>query len=509
MTLFLTRERSKNQASANGSLRRRRGSTLLITMIISGIVFLLSISLFSLSSGSTQIAYQAMQKVQATELAEAGDHALYAQIQNALYASTYTSSANITSGTLGDTGSYSAVLVRTSSPVLPPASDMTTTAQSGTVQTTTETMVANNPAATPPSTTTTVTITKTDTSTSPAIKISSTSKSLMTQVYIFTMEGRGTAPNGVKSSAQATFESTLTTQSGLNYFTFPNGALVSNGNIQLQGNSKTQDPSGTTLHGAGALANGVVSSVGSAYYIDGQIAVAPASYNTSLAALSPVNNPSSSLTQLAAPIPFPSSSLISNITSTWLSAAQSSGTTYSSSSLPGTITGSCVINGNIDMTHGMNLTLDPGTNPQPVVVYVNGNIDYANGNGVITNKGVILVCTGTFYLGNNGTYTCTQMPNSLLASLSTSSTAITVTGNGTMTVGVVQALNGGVLLGGNGTLTGSIEAGKAGANGGIVLQGNPTVIYPPGLNANSQGDTNNPPPPHYTAGTFSQWVATL
>ena len=482
----------------------QRGIALPITMMALLGVSITGLLFYSLSVGATLLTNRGAIKTQATSLAEAGINAMFASI-----------SSGLRSGTLTSATAIAAVTVPTTTLYRTPGD---TTTGDGTFSA--SVVSASGP----------TTYTTTDNTKSPPVVT-------YTDVYSVTVQGTGTGTNGVQSTIRATFNDVqLRNNTDGVYNTYPDGALISNGPIVLQGNASTQ--SSVTMHGAGAMANGVISNVGNAYYVDGPISVAPASYSATQTALTKINDYTGTLTQLSAPITaFETPAMISYEQTQWISDAQSSGnvlggavgttgTGYSPAT--GTLTAPAYINGDLNVQGGATLTLSrPSGAVGPVVVYVNGNINFTNGNGSIINNGVTLVCTGTFNCGKNSTYSVGNYPagsvdskgNSIagtpmysdsgLISLSNSSTALSITAGADAKIGICKALNGGVALSGTATLTGSIIAGGSGAQSGIQLAGNPTIIYPGGLNATDQNDPMPKTIQYYTPDTINRWVQTL
>lgn len=505
------------RALSRSPRRVRRGMVLPMTLLLLLAGLLVGVGVFTLSGTSSQMAERASQKAQATALAYAGVHALYAQVSQ--YMNTSASygvyagpsavpavgSASTLSSTLGgvtsNDGAYSARLTNaTPTPVIAYVYDSHGNVTGGTA------------------------------------------------TYTFTAKGIGTAPNGVQSTVYATFiikGSQTPASTGGTPFTFPSGAMVSNGNVVLQGSSRTTDA--TSNHGAGAMANGVISHKGSSYAVDGPLAAAPNSYSATLAAMgSSPNDYGGTVTQLAAPITFPDSATLSSWQDTWTQEAKESWTAFptghvlSSYSGGGTLTAPAYINGNLSISGALTVTPDtmaphPAaayTGAPPVyVLYVHGNVTFANGNSSLLNNGVMIIADGTVSVGKNSAYSVGTYPNNTpyktasgsslkgqpmyqssgLISFSASSNAITMGGNANANVGFVYAINGGITVAAAATYYGSLVSGQSGSTGGISLQAG-TLVYPQGLNSNNVGlpaANQSAVLSSYTAGALTNWVQTL
>lgn len=501
--------------------RFQRGAVLGITAVFVFLVCLLVLGIASLSLTSSRVAEAAHQKAQATALAEAGVQSLYAQV------ATYLSTSS----------SYAAYTGPSAVPASGPDPSLSSTFNSTTATDGSYSASLVNPTPTP------VVVYTYD---------SHGNANGGTATYTFQAKGIGTAPNGVKSQIYASWTvkgSSTPASTGGAPFTFPNGAMVSNGNIVLQGSSLTTDSAGG--HNAGGMANGVISNKGNSYSVDGPLSAAPSSFSASQSALgSSPNDYTHSVTALSAPIVFPTSATVSSWTSTWVSEAKETWSAFPSGHIIGstynvsgntTLTAPAYINGDLTISGGT-LTITPDTTapaPTPAyvgapplyVVYVHGNINFSTGNSNLINNGVMLVCDGTFSCGKNSSYQVGTYPSNTpykdsagrslkgqmmyqtsgLISLSPSANAITIGGNGSANIGLAYAINGGATISGNGTYTGSLISGKAGSGGGIVLQAG-SLIYP--LNLNS-AFTGLPAPNQsstmqsYSANPLGQWVQTL
>jgi len=460
--------------------RLQRGIAMITTMMMVSILAILGVAYMSMSATSSRISLRGYQKTQASAAAEAGVHAMFASVTQTLRSGSGTM-PTIQSTTLSSTfggvtnsdGTYSASVISDPNQQTPVIDGNGVT--TGYINT-----------------------------------------------YTVTAQGTGTSPDGL---ANATVRATFTVSERLadlpghgSSFTFPNAALASNGNILLQGNAKTQ---AITLHGAGADANGVISNKGNAYSVDGPISVAPASLAATQAALG--NSPNclgNTVTALAAPLAFPDAATVETWKQTWKAESEQTYPAYpggnivagNDSPAVGTLTVPAEINGDLNLPKGT-LTLSPDSHATaPYILYVHGNINFPTGNVTLNNSGVLIVCDGVFSMGKNSTYNTTGLTAGGLVSLSTSSNAITIDGGATATIGVCYAVNGGVSVGGNGTLTGSIISGQTGATGGIALAGNPTIIYPGGLNTTFTGlppADNLAVTQQYTPTSPMNWVQTL
>lgn len=497
--------------------RAQRGSILSMTLLFLLTSLMVGVGLFTLSGTSSRMAERASQKAQATALAYAGVHALYAQVSQ--YMSTY--------------ASYTAYAGPRAVPTSGAAPTLSSSINSITQADGTYTASLTNP--TP----------------SPTIVFKYDSKGNIvggTATYTFTARSTGTASNGVQSTVYATFTikgSQTPASTGGTPFTFANGAMVSNGNVSLQGSARTTDASGG--HGAGAMANGVISHKGNSYQVDGPLSASPNSYKATLAAMgtSP-NDYGGTVTQLPAPVTFPDSATVSSWQDTWTQEAKESWSAFPSGHLlssysgSGTLTTPAYISGNLNVSGSLTITPDTSAphpalayaNAPPVyVLYVHGNITFANGNSSLLNNGVMIVCDGTISIGKNSTYQVGTYPNNTtytsasgaslkgqpmyqssgLISLNSSSNAITMGGNANANVGFVYAVNGGITVAAAATYYGSLVSGQSGSTGGITLQAG-SLVYPQGLNSNYLG---LPPPnqsavtSYYTASGLINWVQTL
>ena len=470
----------------NNRRRRIRGAAMITTMMMITVLAVIGVSYMAMSSNSSRIAHRAFQKTQSTALAEAGVHAMFSQVTQTLRSGsatmptiTATSLTSTVGGVTYNDGTYSATVI--SSPYVKTAVVDASGNTTGYIET-----------------------------------------------YTVTAEGTGTSPDGLTSSkVRATFTVSQrdTDAAGTGAaFTFPDDAVVSNGNILLQGSSATHDM--TSFHGAGVSANGVISNNGNSYSIDGHISAAPASYTATQSALggSP-NCLGNSVTQLAAPISFPDAATIATWQRTWASESSEATPTYSGGhTIPGsyttpgitmTMTAPLVINGDFNISHQANLTLNPEAGATaPYILYVHGNLTFDQGGCDVVNNGVLIVCDGVVTIGKNSTYNTptSKLTTSGIISLNTSSNAISLTAGSDEQVGLCYAVNGGVLASGTATITGSVISGQTGATGGISLQGNPTINYPGHLNKNFTG---LPPSDtwtvsqQYTPTSPMNWVQTL
>lgn len=438
--------------------RQRRGFALMLTLVTLTIIALLCLSCYSLSTTLFSVSNRAYQKVQATALATAGAQSLYTQLAVALEKGTYTGTAaqntvaqTSLSSTFGTSatqdGSYSASVISAT--------------------------------------------TSTDSTKSPVT------------IYTFVIQGVGTSADGfTQSKTQVTFTDTKPYPGN----DFPNGALVSSGDIRLSNKSATRDID--TLHDAGAWANGVISSSDKQYNIDGVISVAPGGYSGTVASLgsSPNDHPPSGTTAVRQINPsmyaFPSTATVSTWQNNKIAQAQSTGT-WTSTGIVGNgtvgmnttgttvITGPAYINGDLVLGSGTT-TLSANSNTSaPNVVYVHGNVSFSTTSGTLENNGVIFVCDGTFTSGNSTQYRIygTTSGNtgagsnplyatSGLLSLNSSANAVTFSSSVSSTIGFVYAINGGITLNGSADLTGSVTSGQGSAGGGVTDSGGRTLWYP-------------------------------
>ena len=178
--------------------RCRSGSVLPLALVLLLVMMILGLAMFSLSSTSGTLSDSGYQKMRATASAEAGIHALYAQMASALDSVTTlpTSAAGALNSTINGVsttdGSYSAMLTNTS--------------------------VAGS-------------------------------------VTTYSVQSTGTAPNGTtKSVIVSTFTSTMPAGGP---FHFPDDSIISNGPIQL-GNSHVYTLDDTNTNIASVAANGSV-----------------------------------------------------------------------------------------------------------------------------------------------------------------------------------------------------------------------------------------------------------
>jgi Tfp pilus assembly protein PilX len=463
---------------------RRRGAAMITTMMMITVLAVMGVSYMSMSATSNRIAYRAYQKSQATALAEAGVHAMFSQVTQTLRSGSSTMPTIATTSLITTAGGN-------------PTNDGTYSAT-----------VLSDPYV------------------RTAVVDGNGNTTGYIDTYTITAQGVGTSPDGLATSkVHATFtvsqRETEAVGSGA-AFTFPNAAVVSNGNVLLQGSSMTKAL--VTLHGAGVEANGVISNNGNAYSIDGPIAAAPASYSATTAALGATPNCyQNSVSQLASPISFPDAATIATWKATWATeAAETTGNYPSGHTINGsyttpsgnmTLTSPCVINGDLNISHNCTLTLNQdASGASPYIMYVHGNINFATGGCNVTNNGVLIVCDGVVTIGKNSTYTCNNLTSGGLISLNTSSNAISLTAGSNEQIGLCYAVNGGVLVSGTATVTGAVISGQTGATGGISLQGNPTIAYPGSLNSNFTGlppSDNLQVTQQYTPTSPMNWVQTL
>lgn len=191
--------------------RARQGAALPLTLIIFLVTTVLGLVIFTLSTTSSHLAFLGWQKTQATAAAEAGVHALYAQIAAAQDATPPTTPPATASGTLSSTvgasttgdGSYSASV--------------------------------------------------------------SSATAAGTTTHTFT--STGTAADGVTRSTVRTRCTAIQVPGGP--FTFPDGSLISNGPIRF-GNSHTATVDNSGIMMASVISNGAIT-LGNNAFVDGSL----------------------------------------------------------------------------------------------------------------------------------------------------------------------------------------------------------------------------------------------
>jgi len=259
-----------------------------------------------------------------------------------------------------------------------------------------------------------------------------------------------------------------------------NGAMISNGNVEVYGSVVVQavDKNNSVLPEAriaDVRANGQITGNGSAV-VDGRVAAAGSVNIGSVTATAG--------TKSGAPrIAFPTPTKINAWTEQWVGDAKKTGNVVASGlSLKNgdttTITGPACINGEIKMTGGT-LTF-AGDGP----IYVNGNVTMS-GNSRLVN-GSNLVVAGTFKqtgntLDSTPAYEAapspTQAPPGLIVLSDDQNSAVMLTGGATNNqYSLIYAVNGGISVEGNTKVNGSLVAG--GKNAKLTSQGNYTHSYP-------------------------------
>lgn len=429
----------------------KSGSALFYCLPLILALFVICVSLFTTSTSSSKISKIGWDKTQADALAETGISALYSQMTNV--------PAN--SSTIN-------------------ASPIATTTLSGTLGT--------EPA-------------EADGTYSSRVLSSSSANVGGQLTYTYVIEGTGTSRGGSPTSkCRTTFTMTANGMSG---YTLGDQAIKTAGNVTLSGGSFTQDNSGN--HAASISANGYIADSSSGLTIDGT-----ASYYSS----SSLSGKAYAIDPLTSPMSFPDSTTTSSWRTTWINQSEEStpshpGGNIVSGSLSygvnGTLTGPIYISGNLTVSGGHTLTInpDPAATP-PCVVFVHGSVTVSGGSSLV-NNGVLIVSDGTqTYSGGAGVYSVKDMVNCGLISFSTSSNnAVSITGgSGVANVGVIYAINGGATLSGGSVFQGSLTAGGVGST--VTLSGGSSVRY--------QGGWNNgfgPFAPGYTASGLTHWVRTL
>jgi hypothetical protein len=253
---------------------------------------------------------------------------------------------------------------------------------------------------------------------------------------------------------------------------FPTGAINAGGDVTGGGHMPVYaDPSDSVPNDANVKANGDVTSFttivqGDTYAVgtDSQVGADGATHSGS------------------APITLPNSSYVSNFTSYTYNQAFNNGTVVSPSSLSsgGTYSGNTYIgnssgtsgSGNLDLTSGT-VTFNGG------VVFIDGNLCLSGHANVVVNGTTILVVRGQFaQAGNSASYNASSGSHVVLAALGGDASpspcsagngpySFSVSGNGNQNLGLVWTPNGSTELGGNGNLTGAVDAGvNAVLNGG-------------------------------------------
>ena len=279
----------------------------------------------------------------------------------------------------------------------------------------------------------------------------------------------GYTPDRATANAKArVVEVEVSFSSSGGVFSFPNGALAAGGDIWMTGNAGTYtDPS--TEHQASVHANGNFNGTGN-HNVDGDITAVGTVIGGNAYGVKMGGVP---------PMPFPTQQQIDDWQADLLAEAMTGPTL---TSLSGTVIAPAYVSGNFKLKGNNTVTLQG-----PGVIYVDGNLELS-GNSQMTNNGVILATAGTYKISGNSTYEVTSPETAGLVSFSTSTEALTLTGNGSAaTQGFAYAPNGGAKITGNGAFYGSVVAGND-----MTITGNGGVIYPADLNTNL---TIGPPTP--------------
>lgn len=402
---------------------RRQGMMLLLTTFALICLTLLGLALYSLSITSSRLADSGYQKVQATALADAGVEALYAQVASTVPGGTSASPVWATTA-IGSTALTSPLTGR---------SNGTFSAQ----------MAAASP-------------------------------SYSGGLYTFQVQGAGVAPNGTtRSQVTALFATTGT------HFTFPNGAIISNGPVTF-GNSHTGTSDLSGAHQGNVYANGDII-VHKNNTVDGAVTAAPG-YSVTGAAYVSQGVTAPTVT------PFPTAAQLQQWQASWLNTAKT-GTTYPSNAVPAVITAPAYISGSLTS----NVTIIP-TSGARSVVYIAGTISgdiKADSDGITTDT-VTIICTGPLTSQTvsslNGPSGCT------LVTLAAQSDAIALTNHSSMT-GTFYAAYGGATIRNPGMVfDGTLIAGGTdpalGGTGSVTFGnggGNAVVTFPGGNFDSSSG----------------------
>lgn len=395
---------------------------LLITVFALTSLVLLGLGLYSLSVTASRLADRGYQKVQATALADAGMQAFYAQIAS-------TPPTGTSASPVWGTTDISATTL--TSP-LSGRGNGTFSAQ-----------------------------------------MASSSPSYSGGLYTFQVQGTGVSPDGTATSKVTALFATTGP-----HFTFPNGAIISNGPVTF-GSSHSGTSDFSSNHSGNVYANGNVI-IGKNSTVDGTVTVAP---GFSVISTNPAVVTAPTVT------PFPTAANLQQWQASWLKTAQS-GTTYMPASVPATVVAPAYISG--DLTS--NVTIIPKSGAASVV-YVAGTIfgNITVSSDGITTDAVTIVCTGPLAASTvssvNGPSGCT------LVTLAAQTNAIALNNHTNMT-GTFYAAYGGITLK-NPSLTfdGTLIAGGTdpalGGTGGVTFGnggGNAVVGYPGGnFNGSSTG----------------------
>jgi len=404
---------------------RGRGMILLITVFALTGLALLGMGLYSLSVTTSRLADRGYQKVQATALADAGAQALYAQI----------ASTPLTGTSASPIWGTTAIPATTLISPLSGRSNGTFSAQ----------MASGSPLHSG-------------------------------GLYTFQIQGTGVSPDGTATSKVTTLFATAGP-----HFTFPNGAIISNGSVTF-GNSHTGTSDLSSGHSGNVYANGDII-ISKNDTVDGTVTVAPGFG---------VIGTNSAVVTAPVVTPFPTTAQLQQWQASWLKTAQL-GTTYASASVPATVIAPTYISGDL----ASNVTIIP-TSGTASVVYVAGTI---SGNITVLSDGitadtVTIVCTGPLTASTissaNGPSGCT------LVTLAAQTDAISLSNHSNMTGAFYAAYGGIVLKDPHMTFDGTLIAGGTdpalGGTGGVSFGnggGNAVVGYPGG---NFNGSSSGLPP---------------
>ena len=395
---------------------------LLITVFALTSLVLLGLGLYSLSVTASRLADRGYQKVQATALADAGMQALYAQIAS-------TPPTGTSASPVWGTTDISATTLTS------PLSGR----RNGTF----------------------------------SAQMASSSPSHSGGLYTFQVQGTGVSPDGTATSKVTALFATAGP-----HFTFPNGAIISNGSVTF-GHSHTGTSDLSSNHSGNVYANGNVI-IEKNSTVDGTVTVAPGFS---------VIGTNAAVVTAPTVTPFPTAANLQQWQVSWLKTAQS-GTTYMPASVPATVVAPAYISG--DLTSNVTIIPKSGT---ASVVYVAGTIfgNITVSSDGITTDAVTIVCTGPLAASTvssvNGPSGCT------LVTLAAQTDAISLNNHSDMT-GTFYAAYGGITLKNPGmTFDGTLIAGGTdpalGGTGGVTFGnggGNAVVGYPGGnFNGSSTG----------------------
>lgn len=406
-----------------GSKRQSRGSSLLMSLSVLTLLLVGCMSVVSLSSTSSMMSYRAWQKSEADSLAEAGVNAMYAQLSTAdpntklpdESAIPQTLMKSLSQRGPADEGTYSAVIL-----------DKRTLIVDGKQQTR------------------------------------------------YTILGTGISS---RTNTRSEVRASVTVSSGGKDLTYADdAAIVSNGDVVMTDDSFTKDFDG--LDRASVFANKAIINTSAVVTIDG-----------TASALLPSNivGTAKAIVPLSSPIKFPSDSEMAEWKAKWEAQSRQKTPSFPNGNVrtssvkcqsPVQLTGPCYINGDLNVTGGGVLTIDPDPDAsKPVVVYVKGKVMVNNGSQLI-NNGIILVSEGSqTYNGKSDVYRTSPYADCGMFSFSKDLTkAISIRGeSGVARVGVVYAANGGVTMDGLSTFDGCIRARGKGCK--VIMSGGSSVVY--------------------------------